>query len=146
MKPPRKSHAEVVDEWLGPAFSTRTSMEMFAVLGVGFEVIWKRAHRTLGDVTLRAIGERVLLDAVARTPWLDGVELDDGGLQHASVGAAEVASAEMAEAVRRLLVDLLSVIGNLTAEVLTGPLHAELMKTKWHTGGLVQSSGKGKKS
>ena len=46
-----------------------------------FDAIWRRAHRTLGDVTLTAIVDRVLYLARERFPMLGSLEVGETGLR-----------------------------------------------------------------
>jgi hypothetical protein len=93
-----------------------------------FCAVWRRAQRTLGDVTLLAIGDRVLHDASERHPMLRDLHLELTGISSDDLlrRADELTLADVERAVCSVLVDLLAVLGRLTAGVLTPLLHAAL--------------------
>jgi hypothetical protein len=92
--------------------------------------LWARAHRTLSDVTLMAILERVHSVATERYPILAALELGPGGPSCAKLHEPERLAADdheqLEEAIRFFLIELLTVLGNLTGDILTPSLHAEL--------------------
>ena len=92
--------------------------------------MWRRALVTLGDVTLKAILDRVLYTAAERFPLLSPLEVDATGLRSDKFrqGAGSLHRDQLGEGIRFILVEFLTVLGNLTAEVLTPALHAELAK------------------
>lgn len=93
-----------------------------------FVALWARAHQTLGDVTLTAIVDRVLYVTAERHPACSGLELGGTGVRWEAFRerAKSLPEAELVEGVRFALLEFLSVLGALTGEVLTPPLHAEL--------------------
>ena len=117
------THQAVVAAWLrrapgGPDELVRTFEDTFAAL-------WRRSQLTLGDVTLTAIVDRVLHLAGEKFPALGSIALGETGLSwpEAPAGADP---ARLAEGISFVLVEFLTVLGNLTAEILTPALHAEL--------------------
>lgn len=113
-----------VEHWLGTGFATLPIEQQLAAIERGINALWVRARGTLGDVTLGAIGERVLVHAQERFPFLSGALLDREGLRCSDVKAPS--SQALDEAARYLLVELLTILGRLTAEILTPALHEEL--------------------
>jgi hypothetical protein len=104
--------------------------------------LWARTTTTLGEVTLTAIAERVLYNASEKYPLFSSLEVEPtGGIQcrelRARIGSVRVS--ELKEGVRFVLVEFLSVLGNLTAEILTPELHSELSN-------VVRARTKGKAS
>lgn len=97
-----------------------------------FAALWQRAKTPLGPITLVAIVDRVLHEGVRRFPVLSVLEVDDQGLK--TTGLAERASTaapgEVTDAIQRVLEEFLTVVGNLTGEILTPALHAELAKVR----------------
>jgi hypothetical protein len=95
-----------------------------------FGAMWRRAHVTLGDVTLMAILDRVLYTAVERFPLLSPLEADATGLRSDKFrqSAGSLHPDQLREGIRFILLEFLTVLGNLTAEVLTPALHSELAK------------------
>ena len=127
---PGKDHAELVAQWLERATSGLDPVRLPELLDAALATLWKRTQLTLGDVTISAIVDRVLHIAAERFPILSplAVELTGVQFQGLSARAASVPTEEMVAALRLVLTELLTIIANLTADVLTPALHAELAK------------------
>ena len=95
-----------------------------------FDALWRRAQLTLGDVTLMAIVDRVIYNAGERFPELSLLTVEPVGLQTQALRerGLSLRADELLEGVRFVLVEFLTVLGSLTAEILTRTLHAELAK------------------
>ena len=101
----------------------------FSLFEAALDAVWIRTKTTLGEVTLTAIAERVLHNASERFSLLWSLKLEPAsGIQcrelRERIGSVE--PSELREAIRFVLVELLTVLGNLTAEILTPALHAEI--------------------
>jgi hypothetical protein len=125
-----REHGACVDEWMERAANRMPSDRLLGVFDQGFAALWGRAHQTLGDVTLMAIVDRVLYVAAEQYPFLSALKVEPTGLrcQELQRHAGSVHRDQLAQAVRFVLVEFLTVLGNLTAEILTPALHAELLK------------------
>lgn len=123
-----RTHAVVVDAWLSRVANGLSHEQLVVAFERAFSALWARAHETLGEVTLAAIADRVLHNAGERYPILVGVELASAGLDCRELRTrAEVLSRDqLVSGIRFVLVEFLRVLGKLTAEILTLPLHAEL--------------------
>src|SRR5687767_6569125 len=123
-------HGACVDAWLERVMQDLPINGPLPMFERGFGALWRRAHRTLGDVTLTAIVDRVLYTAAERYPELSSIEIDAGGIrcQELHKRAASLDHMQLAEGLRFVLVEFLAVLGNLTAEILTPALHSELAK------------------
>lgn len=121
-------HAACVDEWRRRLGDDVDALALIRAFARAYRCVWRRAQLTLGNVTLIAIGDRVLHDATEQHPILGGVRLDESGLSCDDLErrAATLEMTELEGAVRAVLVELLAVLGRLTAGVLTVPLHAAL--------------------
>lgn len=127
----RAEHAAFVDRWLGndgasPGVVLRRLDEALAV-------VWSRTVTMLGEMTLAVIAERVVWNASEQFPFLSALQVDpsrgivcDGVLARLRPGDG----AELERAARFVLVELLTVLGNLTAGLLSEPLHEELAKLR----------------
>jgi hypothetical protein len=91
-------------------------------------VVWQRAHRTLGDVTLMAIVGRVLHDAAERVPLFGALTVEASGFNCEALRerAPNADPRELAEGMQFVLVEYLTVLGSLTADVMTPALHSEI--------------------
>jgi len=123
-------HAMCVDAWLERFAAGLSVLELRGRVEAAFGALWTRTQKTLGEVTLAAIGGRVLCTAVEAFPFVSSFEVGPtrGTVLAGSHGPFPLPlQPQMRAGVRFLLVEFLSVIGNLTAEILTPELHAELM-------------------
>jgi hypothetical protein len=127
----RGPHAVEVDAWLARALSDRSSDGLVQQFGKTLHALWARTQPKLGEVTLSAIAERVLYNASERFTFFSTMTVESPkGIQIADLAdrIAHVPEAEQIAGIRFLLVELLTVLGNLTAEILTPELHAELLR------------------
>jgi hypothetical protein len=123
-------HRARVDAWMERAAKGAPPERLFDAFERAFGAMWRRAHVTLGDVTLMAILDRVLYTALERFPLLSPLEADATGLRSDKFRqrAGSLHPDQLREGIRFILVEFLTVLGNLTAEVLTPALHSELAK------------------
>jgi hypothetical protein len=123
-------HRTRVDAWMGLVARNATPRRLLEAFEQGFGAVWRRAHATLGGVTLMAILDRVLYNATARFPLLAPLEMNESGLRTDRLREHidGLDRDQLEEALRFILVEFLTVLGNLTAEVLTPALHSALAK------------------
>ncbi|RKH15593.1 hypothetical protein D7Y13_19740 [Corallococcus praedator] len=124
-------HAACVDAWLDRAARNLSTEAFLQLFEAALTVLWKQTLTTLGEVTLTAIAERVLHNASERFPLFASLNVERvGGLRFGEL-REQVHSGHdsgLREGSRFVLVEFLTVLGNLTAEILTPELHAELSK------------------
>jgi hypothetical protein len=127
---PEDSHAAAVDAWLRDAVEDAAPAVQLELFRAAIEALWNRAAVTLGSVTLLAIAGRVLSTATHRHGFLSAVHLPSHGDARWKAQLrdrlAAVPRAELITGLRFGLVELLTVIGRLTAEILSPELHAAL--------------------
>jgi hypothetical protein len=123
-------HALHVDAWLARTTPGLSQEQHCVLFQLALGALWQRAHRTLGDVTLSAIVDRVLFSATEQYPFLAAVRVDAKGTHSDELveSSRSVDPHTLAAGLRLVLVDFLTVLGNLTAEILSAALHAELSK------------------
>jgi len=119
-------HQTCVDGWLERQAEDLAVPQLIDLFDRALAAVWERAHRTLGEVTLTAIMDRVLHTAVERHSVLSALKLESAGIRSADLAAHVRSGEELTEAMRFLLVEFLTVLGNLTADILTPALHSEL--------------------
>ncbi len=122
-------HALCVDAWLERSATGLAPEALLRLFEAALNAVWVRTKTTLGEVTLTAITERVLHNASERFTLLWSLKIEPtNGIQcrELSDRIGSVAPSELRQAVRFVLVELLTVLGNLTAEILTPALHAEV--------------------
>jgi len=128
--PDENNHRARVDAWMDRAAKEAPPERLLDAFERAFGAIWRRARVTLGDVTLMAILDRVLYTAAERFPLLSPLEADATGLRSDKFRqrAGSLHPDQLREGIRFILVEFLTVLGNLTAEVLTPALHSELAR------------------
>ena len=127
----RGQHAAHVDAWLDCAARDLSPRNLLRLFEAALGALWTRTKTTLGEVTLTAIAERVVHNAGERFPFLSSLKVDpNGGVQlrdlHERLGTLR--ASQLMEGMRFVVVEFLTVLGNLTAEILTPDLHAELSR------------------
>jgi len=129
MMPMDKSeHEACVDKWMDEcAVQDLEIAELLPLFERVLGRLWDRARQTLGDVTLTAIVDRVLYTASERFPLLAALRIEGNTLRW-DERARPRNNDEVAESMRFVLVELLTVLGNLTAEILTSALHSDLSR------------------
>lgn len=122
-------HGQHIREWMRQTAGL-SSNQMAQLFERAIGALWNCAYLTLGDLTLLAILERVLDGATEEFPLFATLKLDADGVNCTEFRerATDVGDLRLAEAIQFILVELLTVIGNLTAEVLTPTFYSELSK------------------
>ena len=122
-------HAAFVDAWLERTGKDLAPTVLWELLEAALNALWARTKTTLGEVTLSAIAERVLCKACEKFPLLSSLEVEATGaisFRALRERASAVHDSAVLEGGRFVLVEFLSVMGKLTAEILTPELHSEL--------------------
>jgi hypothetical protein len=129
--PDEPSHRVAVDAWIQRSVERGSSFEIVGLFGAALERLWNRAARTLGSVTLTAVAERVLGTATGRYPFLSVINPRPNGdarwREQLHERLASVPKSQLLEGLRFALIELLTVIGRLTAEILSQDLHTAIM-------------------
>jgi hypothetical protein len=122
-------HAAFVDAWLGRTARELPPEAVLQLFEGALVALWARTKTTLGEVTLTAIADRVFYNTSERFPAFSSLKIEGAGVVvfgDLRARSSAVPAAELLDGVRYVLVELLTVLGNLTAELLTPELHAEL--------------------
>jgi hypothetical protein len=122
------AHASAVRDWAHGIATDASAADVIRAFERAFNAVWARAHVTLGEVTLIAIVDRVLIDAAERAPMSAGLDLLPTGFQFERLleRSQGLPPAQVATTLEAVLVDLLTVIGRLTSEIMTPALHSAL--------------------
>jgi Mor family transcriptional regulator len=131
MKVTGDQHAAIVDDWLERSATDLPAVDLLRLFESALRALWDRTKTTLGEVTLIAIAERVLHDVSEKFPQFSSLKVKPAhGFQCRALGEHldTMPVSQLRAAMRCVLVDLLTVLGRLTAEILTPELHAELAR------------------
>ena len=126
-------HVSSVDRWLDGVGAGLSSAALVSLFDDAIARLTTRIRATLGEVTLTAIVGRVLRNASDKYPNLSVLEADPSGqvkFSGLTDNCRDIDPADLRHALRFVMIELLTVIGNLTAEILTEDLHSELGKVK----------------
>lgn len=123
-------HREAARRWVDSAATGLAPERAVQNFEAAFGALWRRANRTLSDVTLMAILGRVLHVAAERFPLLAALEIEPSGLRCTALRAqaATLDQSRLLAALEFVIAEFLTVLGTLVAEILTPALHAELAK------------------
>jgi hypothetical protein len=127
-----KQHAEFIDTWLAAQPRSLTSDQVIGQFERAFNAVWKTARGPVSDVTLIAIFERVTHNSETSFP----------AVRHLRCTSAKVAFAELRKkatrepperlraGLRLVLIELLSILSNITTGVLDESLYLALTDSK----------------
>jgi hypothetical protein len=134
-------HARCVASWLARTPADTEPLDLLDRFDEAFGRVWQRARLTIGDPTLTAIAERVIHNVKLRHPNLAGLEVGVQGVDTTALRerAAGLERMGVEAVIRSVLLDFLTVLGHLTAEILTPALHTELSAP--HDGGHAAAAG-----
>jgi len=123
-------HSKQVDDWIKQNAAGLSSEKLVVIFGAAIQAIQRRAEVTLSEVTLTAIFDRVLHTSRKEFPFLSDVKLESSriALDALMTHVDDLERDTVTEAFRFLLIGLLTLLGNLTADILTKPLYRELFK------------------
>jgi hypothetical protein len=122
-------HEICVNGWLERSAKDLSPPVLWRLFTQAFGVLWARTKTTLGEVTLTAIAERVLYNASEKFPFLSELKVQgNGGSQFRELDerVRSVDGVQLRGSIRFVLTEFLTVLGNLTAEILTPELHLAL--------------------
>lgn len=133
--PQEDKHSMLVEDWTKKNASAISADQHVLLLEKALQAIEQRALMTLSNVILMVILDRVLHQGKEKFPLLSEAKLDNKNLISFDLVRTNKnhKSEKIIEALQYLLVDLLRVLGRITAEILTAPLHQELLKVTWDT-------------
>jgi hypothetical protein len=129
--PADKEHRDFVDAWFARTVGGRdlAADELLGLLDRAMAALWGRGSVTLGEITLTAILERVLYTASESYPPFAVLEVTEQGVSFAHLMRRGAAAPEgLPQVVRSVLTEFLTVIGNLTDEILTAGLEEALTR------------------
>jgi hypothetical protein len=122
----KNEHAVHVEAWMQATAKGLTADQLVRLFEKALGVLWQRAQGTLGDVTLAAIVDRVLHGTIERAPLLAALKVDPSGFHCDELREHAGDAVALAQGIQLFLVEFLTVVGSLTAEILTPALHSAL--------------------
>jgi signal transduction histidine kinase len=112
---------EQIDAWLEQATRDLSSKKIVMVFGDALKTLSNKASRSLNQLTLMAIVNRVLYQCKERYPLLQDLKVDNNGINfdHYQSQLEKSDPEELKNSFRYLFIELYNVLGDLTAEVVT---------------------------
>lgn len=123
-----QEHTRQVDAWIERNTGGLSPERLVALFIVALETLWKRASVTLSEVTLSPIFDRAVTMSQGKYPLLAGLKIDSPEISAGGLGthAQGWKPEEIIVAFRHLMIELLQLLGRLTADILTKALYEEL--------------------
>lgn len=122
-------HFRQIEQWALKRLTNLSREELILAFDRVFLRVWAKAVLILGKVTLQAVLDRVAHVSSEKYPWLA-----PNLIYHESMSLAEllqekssISDAELKLGLSFFLGEFLTVIGSLTAEIITPQLHAALL-------------------
>lgn len=130
--PERNIHEEVISAWREGWAGTLAPPALLDVFERALDALWRRAHMSLGEMTLMAIVDRVIHQGGEKYPHLALLKIETSGVHFGELhhSARTLDRERLEESFVFLMYELLRVFGALTGEILTPGLHAELHKVR----------------
>ena len=126
-----KIHSDLIEDWEKKNIVGLTSDQHVRLLEKAIQAIKQRAGITLSAVTLTLIIDRVLHESKDKYPLLSEASIESNRLSFEKM-LIHHKSEYLLEPIRYVLIELLTVLGRITADILTIPLHKELLKVTWN--------------
>lgn len=125
-----EEHATQVDAWLERTADGLPSDRLIRLFEEAIRALQRRTLVTLSEVTLTAIFDRVLYQSQKHYPLLSGLKIETDGISLDGLRSEvnRLKPAQLTEAFRFFLIELLTIFGNLSAGILTELLYRELSK------------------
>ena len=126
----KTDHAKHVDDWMDQVVKDAPATSLLLLFETAWAALWRRAEGAAGQVTLGAVAELVRVESVNKFPILSPLKLDATGLSCKALldSADTLEKGVLQEGLRFMLVEFLTVLGDLTDQILTPGLYEELSR------------------
>ncbi len=125
----KDSHAKQVEAWVNKNAKSVSKKDLSHLYAKAIQAIERRSLATLSGVTVLVVVDRAIYETKEKFPLLCLVKSKAEGIDFSAIfKKTDVNSDDLNNSLRELLVCLLNIFGNITADILTIPLHAELME------------------
>jgi len=126
----KTDHAERVDGWFNQVKEDAPAADLIALFESAWGALWRRAEGAVGEIVLESIGGVIHANGEARFSFLAPLKL--GKAEVSGKPLLESADAldrrQLLEALSFLLAEFLTVLGDLTDQILIPGLYAELAR------------------
>lgn len=124
------AHQELIILWEKQNTKDLSNEQLVQLYGSAFGAIERRCLATLSSVTINVVIDRVLNLGSIKYPFFSLLTIEPSGLSLKGLSQKNnnYTTEELKDGLSYLLVEFLTVIGNITSDVLSESLHKELMK------------------
>jgi hypothetical protein len=124
------THAKLAASWADKNGKGLSSGQLVQLFGKAIQAIEQRSLVTLSIVTVTVVIDRALYESKDTFPLLSEIKIESGRMNLSGLldNSAHHEPEELRKALLHLLIELLNVLGNITADILTTPLHKVLME------------------
>lgn len=123
-------HQKLINLWEEQNTKGLRSEQLIQLYGTAFGAIERRCLATLSSVTINVVIDRVLHLGLKKHPFFSLVTIEPSGLSLKGLTQKNenYKIEELRDGLGYLLLEFLTVIGNITSDVLNESLHKELME------------------
>jgi len=124
-------HSKYVNSWMREVAQGLPPSQLLQLFEQTMGALWNRTHQALGSVTLVAVADRVLVYASEKFTPFESLKVEETGINFLELRERADAFSDgdaLAEGIQFVIVEFVSVIGNLTGDILTPGLYSELSK------------------
>ncbi|MGZ3654618.1 MAG: hypothetical protein ACXVB9_04020 [Bdellovibrionota bacterium] len=124
----KEIHAKQVAAWEALNTKDLPNDQLVRIFAKAIQTLEQRSLVTLSSVTVMVVVDRAVHESKEKHPLLAEVKIEPEGIDLGTIltKSRHFKTEELRSALRYLLVELLAVLANITADILTGPLHKEL--------------------
>lgn len=124
------AHKELITFWVEQNTKGLRNEQLVHLYGSAFGAIERRCLATLSSVTINVVINRVLHLGLKKYPFFSLLTIEASGLSFKGLMAKKenYKTEELRDGLSYLLAEFLTVIGNITSDVLSESLHKELKK------------------
>lgn len=106
--------------------------QVIPILKLGLQKVWDHARLTVSAVTLMAVSDRAVFNATKHHKFLSTLIIQKGGFSFEKFDSEQqITQRELLEGFQVLIARFITIIGKLTADVLTNDLCQELSKISY---------------
>jgi circadian clock protein KaiC len=126
----KTEHATYVHSWLETAAKDESPASLLHQFEAAWSALWRRAESAVGAIVLESIGELIRSNSVERFPFLASLKLESAEVSSNELleAAGGLGKHELRESLGFVLVEFVAVLGDLTDQILTPRLYAELSR------------------
>lgn len=127
-------HGKIVSEWEKANGKDLSAEDLTLLYAKAIQAVEKKSLITLSSITVLVVVDRSIHEAKLHHPFLTEVKATPEGVNFSRfLKLTDLSAEQQGVALRELLIDLLNVLGNITADILTSSLHSELFKVNKET-------------